>query len=90
MDRSGYLADHQEPIVKMAGQRQKRQEILKKLREASLGKIKRSDQYQVVGEADIYEDLTEEQYQRRVQENRATGFIEDDMDIGYDDKGEVE
>ena len=70
--------------------RKERQKIIASLREVKKGGIKRTDQYSVKKEAPVLQDLSDEEYQRHVEQNRANNFIVDDFGIGYDDHGEFD
>ena len=71
--------------------RNQRLEVLEKLKAARTAGTKRTSQYEVEEKTDeAFEDLTEEEYQRRVQANKKKKFIVDDYGLGYDDGGEME
>jgi DNA polymerase alpha subunit A len=70
--------------------RKGRQEVLARMREVKKGQVKRTDQYSVKEEAPILQEMTEDEYQRHVEENKANRFIVDDFGIGYDDHGEFD
>lgn len=71
--------------------RNQRLEVLEKLKAARTAGTKRTAQYEVAEKTEeIFEDLTEEEYQRRVKANKKKKFIVDDFGQGYDDGGEME
>ena len=50
--------------------------------------LKRSEQFEVIHEDDVYDDVDEDQYQELVSKRREDNFIEDDDGNGYVDFGQ--
>ena len=65
-----------------------KQQALAKLASLKQGGLKRTEQFAVAEEGDVYEDVDEDEYQELVKKRREDNFIEDDDGGGYADFGQ--
>lgn len=73
----------------MSEKQQQRVKALQALKDAVTGKMKRSDQVVIDDEAEIYETVSVEAYNKIVEERRKDNeFVVDDEGLGYYDDGE--